>query len=155
MIFLECGCATVDYMTDQVFIVAKLLIIVSKKLLRDTLFKQQQDGLVPTISYFIYVSQTPSRFLHSFTLAKNSVCQTKPITTATLSIRTFIYITLRFFSLGSQCISMKHVRGKSVDYHKLNTMLLAQLIINFWIYTPRQLSVFPTNKSKYKSVLVS
>ena len=44
-------------------------------------------------------------------LQKNSVCQTKSITTAIVSIRTFIYITLRFFSLGSQCISMKHVRG--------------------------------------------
>ena len=56
MILLDCGCATVDYMTDQVYIVVKLLIIVSKKLLRDTLFKQQQDGLIPTISYFIYNS---------------------------------------------------------------------------------------------------
>ena len=70
MILLDCGRATVDYMTDQVYIVVKLLIIVSKKLLRDTLFKQQQDGLIPTISYFIYNSRISSRFLHSFILAK-------------------------------------------------------------------------------------
>ena len=53
MILLDCGCTTVDYMTDQVFIIAKLFTIVSKKLLSDTVFKQQQDGLVPTIFYFI------------------------------------------------------------------------------------------------------
>ena len=78
MILLECGCATVDYMTDQVFIVAKLLIIVSKKLLRDTLFKQQQDGLVPTISYFIYISRISSRFLHSLYLQKIAFVRQSP-----------------------------------------------------------------------------
>ena len=74
--------AIVDNMTDQVFIIVKIYIMVRKKLLRVIVYVNNSKIALSSFNFQV--------LSHSVSyLQKNSVCLTNPITTAAVSIRTF------------------------------------------------------------------